>query len=46
MMSAFGGKADIYWINASEPLVVRQSEIVDLGAAQELQQEITSGTQN
>ena len=28
-----------------EPLVVRQSEIVDLGAPQELQQEITAGTQ-
>ena len=31
---------------ASEPLVVGQSEIVDLGAPQELQQEITAGTEN
>ena len=38
-------RADVRWTKASEPLVVRQSEIVDLGAPQELQQEITAGTQ-
>ena len=38
-------EADIRWTKASEPLVVWKSEIVDLGAPQELQQEITAGTQ-